>query len=349
MYKNAFRPVWFVVRRLTPRMSLRGSRAFETPALSDCFNVNGAWKPLYSCSFGSCHAQLWIPQVTTGLQVAILQFQSTNAKLLLFFLNIRYVIPKRWNDQSYHWLCNIVQKVIRWGRTCVDMIPACCDSAGLLCAQTHGWVLWVGWGGGVYNWSWLGVDTSSCLQGWNTDLTPTAVQRRHQLGLEPEKMSFTSSINTAVHSPSQPQVSFTFFLSSQVFFFYVLISLYLNLYPIFFPPPLYPLQCVPLPLSALIPPLDPSLPPNFPSLLPPPTCKSFPVTQHWFSANFSSLLEHQSLWHSSSWLLWWLHSASLGSRAVVNSSGERGLLSHKCCLLQVVPKMQQSDNDIGHL
>lgn len=47
-------------------------------------------------------------------------------------------------------------------------------------------------------------------------------------------------------------------------------------------------------------------------------------THHWFSANFSSPLEHQFLWHSSSWLLWWLHMPLLGL-VVVNWSREREL------------------------
>lgn len=67
---------------------------------------------------------------------------------------------------------------------------------------TNTWLSFVG----KYNWGWRGVDTFSCLQGWNKDLKPAAVQRRHQLGLEPEKMSFTSSINTTVLSLS---LSFT--------------------------------------------------------------------------------------------------------------------------------------------
>lgn len=84
-------------------------------------------------------------------------------------------------------------------------MSACCGSGTVGCTNT--WPSFVG----KHNWGWRSVDTSSCLQGWNKDLTPAAVQHRHQLGLEPEKMSFTSSINTAILSPSQPQMSLTFF------------------------------------------------------------------------------------------------------------------------------------------
>lgn len=82
-------------------------------------------------------------------------------------------------------------------------------TVGPLRAQTRGWVLLGG------NWGRRGVDTSSCLQGWNKDLTPAAVQHRHQLGLEPEKMSFTSSINTAILSVlhNHKSLFFTFFLA----------------------------------------------------------------------------------------------------------------------------------------
>lgn len=160
------------------------------------------------------------------------------------------------------------------------MISACCDSGAAVCTNT--WLSFVG----RYNWGWRGVDTSSCLQGWNKDLTPAAVRRRHQLGLEPEKMSFTSSINAAILSPSQPQVSFTFLHSPELF---------LQLFILLYSSKLFSLSL--LLLSSRHPssasdrvPL--SIPPSLlPLALPPPTCKSFPVTQHWFSANFSSLLE----------------------------------------------------------
>lgn len=69
----------------------------------------------------------------------------------------------------------------RGGTTC-----GCCDSRAAVFTNT--WQKFVG----KNNWAWRGVDTYSCLQGWNKDLTPAAVQHRHQLGLEPEKMSFTS-------------------------------------------------------------------------------------------------------------------------------------------------------------
>lgn len=193
------------------------------------------------------------------------------------------------------------------------MVSACCDSGAAVCTNT-----WLGFVG-RHNWGWRGVDTSSCLQGWNKDLTPAAVRHRHQLGLEPEKMSFTSSINTAVLSPSQPHIS----SYPPQLFPYLVVDL------LFSSSPSFRSSNHPSSASARVP----LSPPDSPSLfqlplvlsLSPPTCKSFPVTQHWFSANFSSLLEHQSLWHSSSWLLWWLHTPLL-AWVVVKWGGEWELL-----------------------
>lgn len=63
----------------------------------------------------------------------------------------------------------------------------------LLCAQTHGRVLW----GGITE--ACAVLTSPAVSRVGIDLTPAVVQCRHQLGLEPEKMSFTSP-STLSHS-----------------------------------------------------------------------------------------------------------------------------------------------------
>lgn len=99
----------------------------------------------------------------------------------------------------------MVRMVTGGGRPCVNTISACCDSGAF--AQTHSRV-------GEHRRGQEGVDTSSCLQGWNQDLTPAEVRRRHQLGLEPEKMSFTFSINAGVLSlslaPSSAPLNFSF-------------------------------------------------------------------------------------------------------------------------------------------
>lgn len=252
---------------------------------------------------------------------------SMKASVLLFFWVFSYSIIKfhQWflvlncpfyNFKNTHFavraeinqiIHNVLQIVLKDGWE--PLSSACCDSRAAVCTNT--WLSFVG----MYNWGWRGVDTSSCLQGWNKDLTPAAVQHRHQLGLGPAKMSFTPSVNTAVLSPSQPHASFTFFYSPWLF-------LSRHLLYSFSPHPHFTLLNIPLPLQ-----------PKFLShsllllvfALSPPTCKSFPVTQHWFSANFSSLLEHQSLWHSSSWLLWWLHMPLL-AWVVVNWGGEWGPL-----------------------
>lgn len=76
--------------------------------------------------------------------------------------------------------------VARWWRARVSAICGCCDSRAAVFTNT--WQRFVG----KNNWACRGVDTYSCLQGWHKDLTLMAVQHRHQLGLEPEKMSFTS-------------------------------------------------------------------------------------------------------------------------------------------------------------
>lgn len=76
--------------------------------------------------------------------------------------------------------------VARWWRARVSAICGCCDSRAAVFTNT--WQRFVG----KNNWACHGVDTYSCLQGWHKDLTLMAVQHRHQLGLEPEKMSFTS-------------------------------------------------------------------------------------------------------------------------------------------------------------
>lgn len=168
---------------------------------------------------------------------------------------------------------------------------------GLLHAQTHGWVR-------RYNWGQHSVDTSSCLQGRNKDLTPAAVRYRHQLGLEPEKMSFTSSFNDSHKSalPSSTPFNFSFIF---VFSF---------IRPTSFPSPYTSLSKA----SA-----SQSLPPYFPFIL--PSSKTFPVTQHWFSANFSSLLEQHlcgtvALDFSDDFI------QPLLAWAAVNSSTEWGLL-----------------------
>lgn len=57
-------------------MSVCGSWEIETPVLSDCFKVNGPWKPLYNFS---CHALLYIPQVILSFQVAISQLELLKA------------------------------------------------------------------------------------------------------------------------------------------------------------------------------------------------------------------------------------------------------------------------------
>lgn len=64
-------------------------------------------------------------------------------------------------------------------------------------------------------------------------------------------------------------------------------------------------------------------PPIFPRILLPPTRKSFPVTQGWFSANFSSLFKHSgtvALGFCDDFI------AILSAQLAVNSSREWGLL-----------------------
>lgn len=218
------------------------------------------------------------------------------------------------NDKSNHWFSIIVQIVVRWGRTCVRMSSACCDSGAAVCTNT--WLSFVG----KYNWGWRGVDTSSCLQGWNKDLTPAAVQRRHQLGLEPEKMSFTSSINTAVLSPSQPQVFLTFLHSLELSPRLFILLRSSNVFP---STSLCSLQSVPLPLQ-----------PEFLSLVLPPY---FP----WFSL---LPLANPFQWHNTDFLPTFLPSLNISlcgtvaldfcddfipplwAWVVVNSSGEWGHL-----------------------
>lgn len=186
-------------------------------------------------------------------------------------------------------------------------------TVGLLCAQTHGWV-------GRYNWGQHSVDTSSCLQDWNKDLTPAVVQHRHQLGWSQRKClspPLSTPLFTLLHSPKS--YSFTFFHSLKLFF-YLCISLYSSS---IFPHSFFSLSKASLFLCSPSCSLNPS---SLPLLLPPPTCKSFPVTQLWFSANFSSLLEHISLCGTVA-----LDSCDdfilpLLASVAVNSSGEWGLL-----------------------
>lgn len=101
------------------------------------------------------------------------------------------------------------------------------------------------------------------------------------------------------------------------------ISVFHFIHPAFFPHSFFSLSKASLFLCSPSCSLNPS---SLPLLLPPPTCKSFPVTQLWFSANFSSLLEHISLCGTVA-----LDSCDdfilpLLASVAVNSSGEWGLL-----------------------
>lgn len=210
------------------------------------------------------------------------------------------------------------------------MISACCDSGAA--AFTNTWLNFVV----RYNWGRHSVDISSCLQGWNKDLTPTVVQCRHQLGMVPVDLDTSPPLSTSpfclLHKSlfqllSQKTSSLTSLLS----LCFTLFIRYFYLTLLYFPKA--SLFCCSL--SSL----NPSLPTS-----PCPSSSHLQIlssAQHWFSANFSSLLEHQSLWHSSSWLLWWLHTASLGLGGGQLKRRMRTLESCKCCLLQVVQEMQQ--------
>lgn len=177
-------------------------------------------------------------------------------------------------------------------------------TAGPLCSQTHDRGLW-------------GRITEPGVV-----LTPTAVSRVGIKIWHPWRSNTDTSwawsqrkclsppyINTAALSPPQLWLSHLLLITPSSLYHYskhfpfTVISV--------------PLLLQPLPVLLSIP---------FPQfVLSPPTCETFPVTHRWFSANFSSPLEHQFLWHSSSWLLWWLHVPLLGL-VVVNWSREWELL-----------------------
>lgn len=115
--------------------------------------------------------------------------------------------------------------VARWWRARVGPICGCCDSRAAVFTNT--WQRFVG----KNNWACRGVDTYSCLQGWHKDLTPVAVQHRHQLGLEPEKMSFTS-----LHQHRRSLSSTTITLTPSADYFFLFPLLYF-LVPSTFPSP----------------------------------------------------------------------------------------------------------------
>lgn len=153
-------------------------------------------------------------------------------------------------------------------------------TVGLLGAQTHDWVLW-------------GSITEA-----GSALTPPAVSRVGIKIWHPQRSSVDTSWAWSQRKCLSPPLStqpFALLHNHKPLFppSPPYISSFYFIHPVFFPQP-------PLTLSnAFLFRFSPSSSLNPPSLLPlvlpPPTCKSFPVTQHWFSANFSSLLEHQSV------------------------------------------------------
>lgn len=197
---------------------------------------------------------------------------SITFHLGLFMLHYKF---HRWflvpSNKSIDQIFRIIVQVLTWwwcgGQPVLKMICACCDSGAAVFTNT--WRRFVG----KNNWGWRCVDTSSCLQGWNEDLTPTAVPQRHQLGLEPGKMSFPSSRSTLC--PSQPWA-----------FYLPLLLTSLGSPPVF---SIF-ISCCPFTLILLSPKHPSSVSAALISFLNPffPTCsvssshKSFPVTQRRF-------------------------------------------------------------------
>lgn len=186
-------------------------------------------------------------------------------------------------------------------------------TAGLLRSQTHDWVLW--WG----------------ITEADTVLTSPAVSRAGIKIWHPQWSSVDTNWAWSQRKCLSPPLSTQPFCphhkktSSNVF--YISLFYFNSCTSLSFIFPKASLSCC-SPSS-----LNPSLPTS-----PCPSSSHLQIlssAQHWFSANFSSLLEHQSLWHSSSWLLWWLHTASLGLGGGQLKRRMRTLESRKCCLLQV--------------
>ena len=237
-------------------MSVCGSGEFETPVVSDCFNVNGAWKPLYNFSFWLLSCSIINP--TSDFWFFKPTFYTFKVK------PFRQMILFLWRGSITN------EKALPLGACWTNSPKDCSGGAeggdpmstwyllvvtvGRLRAQTHD-LSFVG----RYNWGWRGVDISSCLQGRNKDLTPAAVQRRHQLGLEPDKMSFTSPINTSILPAPQPHVSL---LRSRLYFTLVPQN--------FFPP--HPL------LLLSFPPLHPS---SASATVPPSLLPLVSSSSHW--------------------------------------------------------------------